>query len=701
MKTAIATLFLFLSVPAFATTWFIRADGGTRYSAKVTTGQCNGTVDTAYPGSGVNQNCAFNDFRYMWDDDSGTAGAGAWVSAVGDTIVIEGCHALATQVNASNPACRIGWDEPTGVNTPPSAWCYTVGNNACYNPQIPNNTTILGACAYGTYTCDPVGESYPFADNLTQIFCGFGLQYCFNLRGASGVSIKGIEFTTHNQHYNGTAWSGNCVRFGSPAYPVGCVSGSQPYDDFADNGLTTSATTTNLTLQDVYIHGFSSSGLNGPIGTGISLTRVAITFNAFSAWNFDDGSDSPDGTSASLSLNYAWFEGNGCYEQYPIVNTQFPARACYDSVSNGFGDSLSGQDAVLASMTCNHCVNLYNTKDAYIGPHTQITASTIENSKWVGSMGAQVKYGATQNATVTFENNLVVSNCARMSQQLPGAVENFGAPPITASSCTSTACTFTTPAQTLFTSGDTVALLNFNGSLSSLDGTSFTVNSGATTTSFSVTVSGHSGAASDTGNAGAKGASLTNYCRAGSNSFQVITRPGSTNHYYGNTIVASNATIVENNCGYYTTGNVFTQESCTGVPNVWTDNVFLGYTSTDSGSTQPGLWYADPGSNIAFTPSYNDEYGIRNGDTCLSNGVICTDPAFVNEPAQGAMPPESVLDGFNFNLASGSGAIRTGITVSGLTTDYNGTTRPNPPSMGAIEYGSSAWTPSWAKGVFF
>jgi hypothetical protein len=47
-------------------TWYVRADGGSRYSAGVTTGQCDGKADVAYSGSGTNQHCAFNDFRYLW-----------------------------------------------------------------------------------------------------------------------------------------------------------------------------------------------------------------------------------------------------------------------------------------------------------------------------------------------------------------------------------------------------------------------------------------------------------------------------------------------------------------------------------------------------------------------------------------------------------------------------------------------------------
>ena len=99
------------------------------------------------PAVGTNRHCAFKDFRYMWDDKSGKVGAGAWVIAGGDTVIIRGCTAGAGQKNPSNPNCRIGWDAPTGTGD--NLWCYGVGSYTCYNPPIPagtaaQHTRILG-----------------------------------------------------------------------------------------------------------------------------------------------------------------------------------------------------------------------------------------------------------------------------------------------------------------------------------------------------------------------------------------------------------------------------------------------------------------------------------------------------------------------------------------------------------------------------
>ena len=115
------------------TFWYIRPDGGTRYSNNVTTGQCDGKADVAYPGTGTNQHCAFNDFRYLWDDNSGAVGQGVWVIAGGDTVIVRGCSALPGQQNSDAPHCRIGWDHSTGSG-PDSSWCYAVGSYGCFNP---------------------------------------------------------------------------------------------------------------------------------------------------------------------------------------------------------------------------------------------------------------------------------------------------------------------------------------------------------------------------------------------------------------------------------------------------------------------------------------------------------------------------------------------------------------------------------------
>ncbi len=55
MKLGRIALFLFfvvlVSLPLSGETWYIRHDGGTRYSTKTHTGQCDGRADAPYQGN--------------------------------------------------------------------------------------------------------------------------------------------------------------------------------------------------------------------------------------------------------------------------------------------------------------------------------------------------------------------------------------------------------------------------------------------------------------------------------------------------------------------------------------------------------------------------------------------------------------------------------------------------------------------------
>src|ERR1039458_1602184 len=142
VKKLILLALVACSVPAFATTWYVRPDGGTRYSTNQTSGQCNGQYNAAYPGSGVNQNCAFGDIRYLWADGTYTLGASfpgwGWVGTGGDTYII----------NCPND-CRVGRTGPTssyadsflGVNGDP----YGSGAPPPPNGTASAHTEILGA----------------------------------------------------------------------------------------------------------------------------------------------------------------------------------------------------------------------------------------------------------------------------------------------------------------------------------------------------------------------------------------------------------------------------------------------------------------------------------------------------------------------------------------------------------------------------
>jgi hypothetical protein len=50
------------------------------------------------------------------------------------------------------------------------------------------------------------------------------------------------------------------------------------------------------------------------------------------------------------------------------------------------------------------------------------------------------------------------------------------------------------------------------------------------------------------------------------------------------------------------------------------------------------------------------------------------------------MVGESNINAINPNLTSASPAIGAGLSIGGLSLDFNGISRPNPPAIGALEY---------------
>jgi len=67
-----------------------------------------------------------------------------------------------------------------------------------------------------------------------------------------------------------------------------------------------------------------------------------------------------------------------------------------------------------------------------------------------------------------------------------------------------------------------------------------------------------------------------------------------------------------------------------------------------------------------------------------ASSTCALSPEFVSQPVS-PISSEAALDGFNFTPSSGSPVVGKGVSIPGLTLDYNGTTRPSPPSIGAIE----------------
>lgn len=578
------------------TTWYIRPDGGTRFSANAKKGQCDGTGDAGYSGKGVNQHCAFNDYRYLWDDRA-SYGVSKWVISGGDIIILRG------------GPWRVGFDQGASSN---DVWCFGgSGPFSCTNPTIPAGTPSQHTRILGENYASCSNGNVSDRSKMTQIFGGFGVFTPLDIQGTQNLDVQCLEITRHSQ----------CTLSGSPTIPASC-SKSLPVDDFDSDGIEENSATANVNLTDLWIHGHPGRGIKGPIGGVITATRVDISYNGQAGWDFDDGNGTPFGSGAVWNFSYSTIEWSGCNQEYPIVHI-YPAASCYGQSNEGYGDGVGTAPGQGLDVFIDHSTFRYNVQDGEDFGHVDVGSHTfsITNSMSFANGGGQFKWG-WGFTKINFENNLVLANCRRMSAPIDGAPTSFNA-------------------------------------------------------------------------------SLGDFCRA-NDALSFNFQNGTQALFANNTIVSYAPTTFDMKCVPITAQG---QTNCSTAVFTLSNNIVRGYKNPAydyGGNNGPGAFCGahcnDSTQNIGkINRDHNIFYGLRGSciantqtpgsDSGTSTNESCSDAQFVNEPT--VYTGESQLDNFDFDLTSSSPARQAGTTIQGLAKDINDLLRPSPPSLGALEYGSS------------
>jgi hypothetical protein len=387
--SAIAAMQSGITAPT-PTTWYIRPHGGTRYNPATDAGllgQCDGKTDADYPGTGVNQPCAFKSIVYFAYDGTYTTINGRWIILGGDTIK----YTVPMQD-------RVGY---RGPNPGDHNGLAAAGDPfAAALPPIPSGTAAQPTRIIG------------LGITQTQIFPGYGAAAAFNLGGSSYVTISGIELTRHSQ----------CVRFGVPPLPSAC-SASYPLDDYATNGILTNNATHDIVLEDMWIHGFTSRGIIGPIGGAVTATRVTIAYNGAAGWDFDDGASTPS-INGVLNATNLTVEFSGCNQAYPGPG----ATSCYSQSTGSYGDGVATAEGTCIAFHFTNSTFRYNTQDGVDGLHNNVGScpSSISGSIAYGNNGQQFKWGPANNPMV-FSYNVALGNCFRMSAAMTGQAAGYNA----------------------------------------------------------------------------------------------------------------------------------------------------------------------------------------------------------------------------------------------------------------------------------
>ncbi len=375
-NTVLVAIVGFLSTNAFASTYYVRTDGGTPT-------QCTGTANAAYPGSGTGQACALNHPSWVL----GAIGTSKLLAG-GDTLIIDDTNRSTGQ----QAQYAIGFGMPNTI----SANCALWWSYNCTMSPIPSGPDA----AHPTRI---LGSSYDSGcSKKPQLWATDGVNQIFDLSSASNIDMECIELTDHS----------NCgLRVGSPVCAENWNSGtlSGPWGRKA----VFSHTGTNFTFKNLDVHGFADRGfLMGGIN-GLTFSYVNMDGNYQSNWDSDVGhSNGESSMSGTVLMDHVKNRFAGCSEAYPRSSSFNTAdySNCTDQNDNppgygdGFGGYNTGGDWVITDSEFSH-----NTSDGLdLLYHDGTGSVTVQRSLFEGNDGNQLKLTAPR---VTVENSVIISNC--------------------------------------------------------------------------------------------------------------------------------------------------------------------------------------------------------------------------------------------------------------------------------------------------
>lgn len=337
-------------------TYYVRPDGG---SAE----QCTGLVNAAYPGSGVNQPCA-------WDHPfRGLPPLGAPRIAGGDTLLIAAGSYRMGYGAAGAEACDAGGAFDCLMSPIPGG------------PDAAHPTRILGD-----------------SQNPPELWGAERPWFILNLTDASNVEIGYLEITDHS----------GCVE--SHSGGLACERDNPPYGDWAGYGLH-AEDSANVYLHDLNIHGLAAGGVHAGRLTGWTVERVRIAGNGWVGWDGDLWDEFGDSNAGTLTFRRLTVEWNGCGETWP---GEQPA-GCWGQSAGGYGDGLATGESG-GRWVFEDSLIRYNTSDGLDFLYIRAPGSsiTLRRTKVEGNAGNQVK---TYRGPFTLENSILVGNCGFFAGQ--------------------------------------------------------------------------------------------------------------------------------------------------------------------------------------------------------------------------------------------------------------------------------------------
>lgn len=188
-------------------------------------------------------------------------------------------------------------------------------------------------------------------------------------------------------------------------------------------------------------------------------------------------------------------------------------------------------------------------------------------------------------------------------------------------------------------------------------------------------------------------AGLGDFCRASGDQWVLAMKDGETTTLQNNTSVGYPGVMYDVECAASAT-------CTTHMTVIFQNNITKGYPDPGNSGIYPAGFYINGISNPISNTGSLMNHNLWN----TLAGSYATCPTVTGETSCTSSDPllaaESNINAISPALTSSSPARGAGVTLSGITLDYNGATRPSPPSIGAFEF-ISATGSFISPGVFF
>lgn len=469
-------LFLILSTPSWATTYYVRNDGGSYGSTSTT---CNGQYDVKYT-AGAGPNCAFNHPSQLLGVFGGTNHM-----ASGDTLIIDNIDE-----NAGSGQAKY----VVGITMPvhSSGSCVDGSDYNCVMGKIPagtvgNPTRVLGK---GYENCSSTATT-----SKAQLW---GQGRIFYVLGGAGdnIDIQCLEITDHS----------GCIENGPSAGtlangdPVKCNrTGTYATDgDWAATGIdfSNSLGNNNITITNVDVHGLAARAIYARRMNDLTITNTNFIANGFVGFDSDmdqgcttsgypftapaacTAHNNSNGTTdcvtvgggsnaqscASCTADVAnscyWrrddYTGNvvldnthirfsGCGEVYPRTSWDFTSTTdlhhCWSQSQGGFGDGIGLGDGPSGNWTIKNGSDIsWNVSDGVDLLHGSTGTLIFERSRAEGNAGQQFKSSV---ATAYIENAIIDGNCGFFNGQAFTSTKDNSGSSVSFDSCRANGDTIT------------------------------------------------------------------------------------------------------------------------------------------------------------------------------------------------------------------------------------------------------------------